>query len=55
MDGNICKGTWFDETSSEFLCPLETTKQNRYSKSAEEIRTKITFVALVKFPGNVKY
>ena len=28
MDDNICSGTWRDEASSEFLCPLETTKQN---------------------------
>ena len=39
MDGNICNGTWRDEASSEFLCPLETTKQNRYSKNTEDIRT----------------
>ena len=39
MDGNICNGTWRDEASLEFLCPLETTKQNRYSKNAQEIRT----------------
>ena len=28
MDGNICNGTYNDESNSEFLCPLETTKQN---------------------------
>ena len=39
MDVNICNGTWRDEASSEFLCPLKTTKQNRFSKNAEEIRT----------------
>ena len=39
MDGNICNGTWRDEACSEFVCPLETTKQKRYSKNAEEIRT----------------
>ena len=39
MDGNICNGAWRDEASSEFLCPMETTNQNRYSKNAEEIRT----------------
>ena len=39
MDGNICNGTWHDEASSEFLCPLETTKLNRYSKNAGENRT----------------
>ena len=57
MDGNICNGTWRDEASSEFLCPLEAIKQNWYSKNALEIRTtfRITFVAPVKFPGNAKY
>ena len=49
MDGNICNGTWCDEASSDFLFPLETTKQNRYSKNAEEIRTTL------KFHGNGKY
>ena len=39
MDGNIFTGTWRDEASSEFLCSLETIKQNRYSKNAEEIRS----------------
>ena len=39
MDGIICNGTWRDEASSEFLCPLETTKQNQYNKNAEKIRT----------------
>ena len=39
MDGNICNGTRSNEASSEFLCPPETTKQNRYNQSAEEIRT----------------
>ena len=39
MDSNICNGTWCDGANSEFLCPLETTKQNRHSKNAEEIRT----------------
>ena len=41
MEGNICNGPWRDEASSKFLCPLETTKQDRYSKNTEEIR--ITF------------
>ena len=27
VDGNICYGTWRDIASSEFLYPLETTKQ----------------------------
>ena len=39
MDGNIFTGTWRDEASSEFMCSLETIKQNRYSKNAEEIRS----------------
>ena len=53
-DRNICYGTWCDEASSEFLCPLETTKKNQYSKNAEEICTtyKDTCVILVKFSGN---
>lgn len=38
MEGSICNSTWRDEASSKFLCPLETTKQNRYSKNTEEIR-----------------
>ena len=39
MGGNICNGTWHDEASSQFLCSLDTSKQNRYSKNAEEICT----------------
>ena len=39
MDDNTCNGTWHEETSSEFLCPLETTKQNLCSKNTEEILT----------------
>ena len=39
MGGNICNGTWCDKASSEFLCSLETIKQNRHSKNAEEICT----------------
>ena len=38
MEGSICNSTWRDEASSKFLCPLETTKQNRYSKNTKEIR-----------------
>ena len=57
MDGNICNGTWRDEASSELLCPLETTKQNRSNKNAEEIRTtfKEYFCGSLKFSGNGKY
>ena len=43
MDGNICNGTWSDESNWEFLCPLETTKQNGYCKNAEEIRTTFNY------------
>ena len=39
MDSNICNGTWRDKASSEFMCPLETTKQNPCSKNAEEVPT----------------
>ena len=39
MDGNICIGIWRNEASSEFLCPLETTKQSQYGKKAEETCT----------------
>ena len=39
IDANICNGTERDEASSEFLCFLETIKQNRYSKNAEEIHS----------------
>ena len=51
IDSNICNGTWPDQVSSGFLYPLETTKQNRYSKSAEEIRT--TFKDYFCSPGEV--
>ena len=27
-DDNNCNGNWCDDASSEFLCPVETTKQN---------------------------
>ena len=53
MDDNICNGTWRDEASSEFLCPLETTKQNRYSRNAEEIRR--TFKDYFCGPGEVPW
>ena len=53
MDDNICNGTWRDEASSEFMCPLETTKQNRHSKNAEEIRT--TFKDYFCGPGEVPW
>ena len=53
MDGNICNGTWHDEASSEFLCPLETTKPNRYSKNAGENRT--TFKDYFCGPGEVPW
>ena len=63
-DGNISNDTWHYEASSEFLCPLETTKlvQNFCAlwKLPSKINTvkmlkefpqllSITFVALVKF------
>ena len=51
MDGNIFNGTWRDEANSEFLYPPETTKQNRYSKNAEEIRR--TFNDYFCGPGEV--
>ena len=53
MDGNICNGTWRDKASSDFLFPLETTMQNRYSKNAEEIRT--TFKDYFCSPGEVPW
>ena len=53
MDGNICNGTRHDEANSEFLCSLETTKQNRYSKIAEDIRT--TFKDYFCGPGEVPW
>ena len=53
MDGNICNGTWRDETASELLCPLKTTKQNRYSKNAEKIHT--TFKDYFCGPGEVPW
>ena len=53
MDGNICNGTWRDEASSEFLCPLEAIKQNWYSKNALEIRT--TFKDYFCSPGEVPW
>ena len=53
LDGNIYNSTWRDESSSEFLCPLETSKQNRYSKTAEEIRT--TFKVYFCGPGEVPW
>ena len=39
MESNICNGTWRDKASSEFMCPLETTKQNPCGKNAEEVPT----------------
>ena len=53
MDGNIRNDTWRDKASSEILCPLETTKQNRYIKNAEEIR--ITFRDYFCGPGDVPW
>ena len=53
MDGNMCNGTWRDGANAEFLCPLETTKQNPYSKNAEEIRT--TFKGYYYGPGEVPW
>ena len=53
MNDNICNGTWLDKTSLEFLYPLETTKQNWYSKNAEEIRT--TFKDYFCGPGEVPW
>ena len=50
-DGNISNDTWHYEASSEFLFPLETTKQNQYSKNAEEIPT--TFNDYFCGPGEV--
>ena len=50
-DGNISNDTWHYEASSEFLCPVETTKQNQYSKNAEEIPT--TFIDYFCGPGEV--
>ena len=41
MDDNMAVLDVTKLVSSEFLCPLETTKQNRYSKNAEEIRTTL--------------
>ena len=52
-DGNIYNGTWYDEASSEFLCPLETTKKNQYRKNAEEIRT--TYKDYFCGPGEVPW
>ena len=58
MDNNICNCTWPDEATSEFLCPLETTKHKinavKVLKKFKQL-LRITFVALVKFPGNGKY
>ena len=53
MDNNICNCTWPDEATSEFLCPLETTKQNQCSKSAEEIQT--AFKDYICGPGKVPW
>ena len=50
MDDNICNGNWRDEVSREFLYPLATTKQNRYSKMLKKFvkLLRIIFVARVK-------
>ena len=57
MDGSICNGTWHDKASLEFLCPLESTNQNRDNKNAGEICTtfKDNFCGPGEVPCNGKY
>ena len=58
MDGNICNGAWRDEASFQNSCalwklPSKINTVKMLKKFAQLLR--ITFVALVKFPGNGKY